>query len=489
MRVSPQSVGIIHLIGIGGIGMSGIAEILHSLGYTTRGSDSNDNTNVERLRLLGVPVHIGQDPEHVKGAAVVVVSSAIKEDNPELKAAREMGMPIVQRAEMLAEIMRLKPSIAFAGTHGKTTTTSLAAHVFDTSGLDPTVISGGIINSYGTNARLGSGNWVLSEADESDGSFTKLPATIAVVTNIDPEHLEHYGSFDHLKQAFNQFVSSIPFYGLGVLCIDSDPVRELAQKTQDRRCVTYGFSKDADVRASNIQVKDGMTHFDVTFSNHFYQVMQNVEKAQETSKVKLSMYGEHNVLNTLAVMVCGLEVGISIEVLIKSLESFEGVARRFTQIGFHDNVTYIDDYAHHPVEISVVLETAKKIAQGKVIAIAQPHRYSRLNDLFDEFCSCFSSADNVIVLPVYAAGEAPIKGMSHVELAQQIQGIDSARISTAEDIDEILATLQSTVEPGDYVLFMGAGDITHKGREAVDRITKNSFFESGQALKAHSGLK
>ncbi|MCB1555862.1 MAG: UDP-N-acetylmuramate--L-alanine ligase [Alphaproteobacteria bacterium] len=445
-------IGLLHFVGIGGIGMSGIAEILHALGYAVQGSDlSGDSANVQRLRNKGLSVFTGHDAAHIEGATVVVVSSAVKPDNPELKAARAARIPVVRRADMLAELMRLKTAIAIGGTHGKTTTTSLIGSMLEEGGLDPTVINGGIVNSYGTNTRLGAGEWMVVEADESDGTFTRLPATAVVVTNMDPEHMEHYGCFDNLRKAYKRYVENVPFYGFAVLCLDHPEVQSLVPELTDRRIVTYGFNPQADVRALNLRSgADGST-FDVAFAD------------KVVNDVYLPMLGRHNVQNALAALAVGRELEMTESAMKKALRHFGGVKRRFTKTGESHGVTVIDDYGHHPVEIAAVLKAARSAVtegEGRVIAVMQPHRYSRLNDLMDAFCTCFNDADSVIVADVYAAGESPITGADKAHLTAGIKAHghrDVVALDTREDLARLVA---ARARPGDYVICLGAGDIT-----------------------------
>ena len=454
MRRLPLDLGTIHFVGIGGIGMSGIAEILHSLGYTVQGSDLSDNANVRRLRSLGIPITVGHAAENVEAAQVVVVSSAVKPDNPEVVAARANYVPVVRRAEMLGELMRLKWAIAVGGTHGKTTTTSLIAALLDGAGLDPTVIIGGIINAYGTNARLGGGDWMVVESDESDGSFVKLPATIAVVTNIDPEHMEFYGSVEALHDAFEAFVENIPFYGVAVLCIDHPAVQSLIGRIEDRRIVTYGLSPQANVRATNMVATNGHTRFDV-------EVELQPGEAQETIEgLTLPMVGRHNVLNALAAIVVALEMGIAADTLRASLVQFAGVKRRFTKTGETRGITVIDDYGHHPVEIAAVLQAARQATDRKVIAVVQPHRYTRLASLFEDFCSCFTDADHVVVADVYPAGEAPIEGASRDDLVEGMRARGLRNVTALTDRALLAPLISELATPGDLVVCLGAGSIT-----------------------------
>ena len=390
MRSLPASLGPLHFVGIGGIGMSGIAEVLHNLGYRVQGSDLAESGNTRRLAALGIAVTIGHRAENLGEAEVVVISSAVKPDNPEIVAARARRLPVVRRAEMLAELMRLKWSIAIAGTHGKTTTTSMIGALLETAELDPTVINGGIINAYGTNTRLGAGDWMVVEADESDGTFTRLPATIAIVTNIDPEHLDFYGDFDRLQAAFETFVANIPFYGFAVLCIDHPVVQSMIARVTERRLLTYGLSPQADIRAVNLRLAADGAHFDVVVTDRAGGTERPI------ADLYLPMFGEHNVLNALAAVAVAEEMGLGDEVVRATLRNFRGVRRRFTKTGEVGGVTVIDDYGHHPVEIAAVLKAARAIVAGKVIAVVQPHRYTRLRDLFDGFCTCFNDADAVL---------------------------------------------------------------------------------------------
>ena len=454
MRKLPIDIGIIHFVGIGGIGMSGIAEILHNLNYQVQGSDISESPNVGRLRNLGLKIFIGQKNENVSEASIIVVSTAIKSNNPELIAARKLQMPVVHRAEMLGELMRLKWSIACAGTHGKTTTTSLVASMLDAAKLDPTVINGGIINSYGTNARIGDGDWMVVEADESDGSFNKLPATIAIVTNIDPEHLDFHGDFDTLKKAFKDFITNLPFYGFAVVCLDHPVVREIASQIVDRRVITYGASEDADICVTNISSLPKGTCFDIT-------VRGKHKTTQGIKTVMLPMFGKHNVLNALASIAVAFEMGLSEKVIRKSLEEFQGVKRRFTKTGEVKSITIIDDYGHHPVEITAALDASRlACAEGKVIAIMQPHRFTRLRDLFDDFCKCFGDADIVFITDVYAAGENPIDGYNAESLVGGINENGQCQAFHLGDPVSLASRIAEIVIPGDFIIFLGAGDIT-----------------------------
>lgn len=458
-KAMPLNVGIIHFIGIGGIGMSGIAEILHNLGYKVQGSDLSDNANVERLRKLGITVFIGQKPEHVENAAVVVKSSAVKDSNPEIAAAREKYIPVVRRAEMLAEITRLKNTIAIAGTHGKTTTTSLVAALLEAAKWDPTVINGGIINAYGTNARLGKGDWLVAEADESDGTFIALPSTVGVITNIDPEHLEHYGSFEGVKAAFKTFVSNLPFYGFAVMCKDHPEVRALVGQIKDRKIYTYGIESDGvDVKAMNIRNDVGGSHYDVVLS-------ARLAGEEKTIKgLSLPMPGIHNVSNSLAVIAVAFGLGIGEEAVRSAFDGFKGVKRRFTKTGEVGGITIIDDYGHHPKEIAASLKAAEDVqrggTKGKVIAVAQPHRYSRVHDLFNEFATCFGVADKVILADIYPAGETPIEGVSQQTLAEAIRKAGHPCVKTLESSEVLAEVVAQEAEAGDLVICLGAGNIT-----------------------------
>ena len=454
MKAFPIDIGTIHFVGIGGIGMSGIAEVLHTLGYSVQGSDLHDGANVKRLRDLGIPVHIGHREENLGDAGVVVTSTAVKAGNPEVQAARQRLLPVVRRAEMLGELMRLKWSIAVGGTHGKTTTTSLVAHVLDVAGMDPTVINGGIINAWGSNARLGGGDWMVAEADESDGTFVHLPATVAVVTNIDPEHMDHYGSFDDLRDAFDAFVANIPFYGFAALCIDHPEVQAMIPRMSDRRIVTYGFSPQADVRGLNLETGPDEVRFDV-------RVIDRKSGGEETLKrMVLPMLGEHNVQNALAAVAIACEMGFDEAVIRRALASFAGVKRRFTRTGEVEGITIIDDYGHHPVEIAAVLKTARAAAEGQVIAVVQPHRYTRLRDLFEEFCTCFNDADAVIVADVYEAGEDPIEGIDRDALVEGLGHHGHRTVLPLPGPEELAGIIDPLAGPGDMVVCLGAGDIT-----------------------------
>ncbi|MFM7779925.1 MAG: UDP-N-acetylmuramate--L-alanine ligase, partial [Alphaproteobacteria bacterium] len=412
MRALPITIGAIHFVGIGGIGMSGIAEVLHTLGYQVQGSDISEGANVARLRAAGIPVMIGHDAANLGNAQVLVVSTAVKRDNPEVAAARQRLIPIVRRAEMLAELMRLKWSIAIGGTHGKTTTTSLVAAVLEAARLDPTVINGGIINAYGTNTRMGSGEWMVVEADESDGSFLKLPAVVAVVTNMDPEHLDHWGTEDAMKEGYAQFVGNIPFYGFAVLCIDHPEVQAMIPRLSDRRIVTYGFSPQADVRADRVITDRMGATFEVTVTDRLSGRVRNMKP------FRLPMLGQHNVQNALAAVAIAAEMGVDEATIRTALAGFKGVKRRFTRTGEAGGVTVIDDYGHHPVEIAAVLKAARQAGARDVIAVVQPHRYTRLASLFEEFCACMNGAGTVIIADVYAAGEAPMEGVDKDALVE-----------------------------------------------------------------------
>jgi len=450
----PRDIGPVHFVGIGGIGMSGIAEVLVNLGYRVQGSDIAESANVQRLRAKGIEVMVGHAAENLGDAEVLVVSSAIKPDNPELRAARVQHIPVVRRAEMLAELMRFKQAIAVGGTHGKTTTTSIVAALLDAGGLDPTVINGGIINAYGTNARMGDGDWMVVEADESDGTFVKLPADIALVTNIDPEHLDHYGSFDAVREAFRQFVENVPFYGFAVMCLDHPEVQALVGRIEDRRIVTYGQNRQADVRFEDLRTEGGMSRFTVHIND------RRTGDTREIPGLTLPMPGSHNVSNATAAIAVADQLGISAEDIRKGLAGFGGVKRRFTHTGSWNGVDVFDDYGHHPVEIAAVLKAARAAAQGKVIAVMQPHRYTRLHDLFDGFSSCFNDADTVIIADVYAAGEPPLAGVDRDHLIEGLRSRGHRNVLGLEGPERLAAMIADIAEPGDYVVCLGAGSIT-----------------------------
>lgn len=457
------SVSPVHFVGIGGIGMSGIAEVMLNLGYKVTGSDIKDSANVRRLRAKGAVIHIGHRAENVEGAGALVVSSAVRRDNPELVAARARRVPVVRRAEMLAELMRLKYAVAVGGTHGKTTTTSLVAALMDAAGFDPTVINGGIISAYGSNAKMGEGDWMVVEADESDGSFLKLRGSVAIITNIDPEHMEHYGGFDALRAAFEQFVENLPFYGFAALCTDHPEVQALAARIEDRRVITYGFNPQADVRATNLVTNTRGAHFDLVF--------QPPGGERTTwADLYLPMMGAHNVANAVGALAVATALGCGEAAARKALEEFGGVKRRFTLIGEAKGVAVIDDYGHHPVEIAAVLKAARQRAgEGKVVAVVQPHRYSRLHDLFEDFCTCFNDADAVLVADVYTAGEDPIEGADRDSLVSGLarHGHRDAAPTSRESLP---ADLQARVQPGDLVVCLGAGDITAWAADLPERL-------------------
>ncbi len=450
----PLDIGVLHLVGIGGIGMSGIAEVLHTLGHPVQGSDIAENANVQRLRGMGIPVAIGHSGDNLGEARALVVSSAVGSDNPEVVAARERHIPVVRRAEMLAELMRFKTSIAVGGTHGKTTTTSLIAAVLDGAGMDPTVINGGIINAYGTNARLGAGDWMVVEADESDGTFAHLPSTIAVVTNIDAEHLVFYGDFDAERVAFQAFVENIPFYGVAVMCADHDEVQALCARIHDRRIVTYGFSPQADVRADNLRAAATGSVFDLVIEDRHTGEMRVLRE------LTLAMPGRHNVQNALAAVAIARELDIPQTTVAEALARFEGVRRRFTTTGVAGGITVIDDYAHHPVEIAAVLSTAREITRGRVIAVMQPHRYSRVSHLFEEFCACFRDADSVLISDIYTAGEDPIAGADAPALVEGLKRFGHRDAAHLEDPDTLAEQVADRARAGDVVICLGAGSVT-----------------------------
>jgi UDP-N-acetylmuramate--alanine ligase len=450
----PREIGPIHFVGIGGIGMSGIAEVLCNLGYTVQGSDVAEGANVARLRDKGIKVMVGHKAENVTGVDVLVVSTAIKRDNPELMAARGQRIPVVRRAEMLAELMRLRSCIAIAGTHGKTTTTSMVATLLDAGNLDPTVINGGIINAYGTNARLGAGEWMVVEADESDGTFLKLPADVAIVTNVDPEHLDHFKTFDAVQDAFRNFVENVPFYGFAVMCIDHPVVQSLVGKIEDRRIVTYGENPQADARLVDLAPFTGGSRFGVEFRN------RTTGAAHEITDLVLPMPGRHNALNATAAIAVAHEIGIADGAIRKALAGFGGVKRRFTRTGEWNGVTVIDDYGHHPVEIAAVLKAARESTPGRVIAVVQPHRYSRLQSLFEEFCTCFNDADTVVVADVYPAGEAPIPGVDRDAFVLGLRAHGHREVVALPGADRLAPLLRDIAKPSDFVICLGAGNIT-----------------------------
>jgi UDP-N-acetylmuramate--alanine ligase len=450
----PRELGPIHFVGIGGIGMSGIAEVLINLGYEVQGSDASENANVKRLREKGARVFIGHSADHLGNAEVVVVSTAIRRDNPELAGARERRIPVVRRAEMLAELMRLRQCVAVAGTHGKTTTTSMVATLLDAGGFDPTVVNGGIINAYGTNARVGEGEWMVVEADESDGTFLKLPADVAVVTNIDPEHLDHFKTFDAIKDAFRTLIENLPFYGFAVMCLDHPTVQELVGKIEDRRVITYGENPQADVRLLDVDLAGGECKFNVLIRD------RKAASATYLEGLVLPMPGHHNALNATAAIAVAYELGMSGDAIRTALSQFGGVKRRFTRTGEWNGAQIFDDYGHHPVEIAAVLRAARASTKGQVIAVVQPHRYSRLQTLFEPFSSCFNDADAVLVADVYAAGEKPIEGFDRDSLVAAIKAHGHRRALALNSPEDVPALVRDIAKPGDYIVFLGAGNIT-----------------------------
>jgi UDP-N-acetylmuramate--alanine ligase len=467
-RPVPFDIGPVHFIGIGGIGMSAIAEIMLRIGYSVQGSDAKAGANTERLEKLGARIFIGHDPAHVEGASAIVYSTAVKADNPEMVAGRDRRLPLVRRAEMLAELMRLQFSVAVGGTHGKTTTTSMVAALLDAGGLDPTVVNGGIINAYGTNAKVGAGDWIVVEADESDGTFLRLKSTVAVVTNIDPEHLDHYGDFEAVKKAFRDFVENIPFYGFAAVCTDHPEVQAMASRVENRRLVTYGVNPQAEVRAEKITMGPDGAHFDVVIDPPAAS-----EKAGEPVRLEdlhLPMAGHHNTMNALAAIAVARELGVSVEDIRKGLAGFEGVKRRFTTTGIANGVRIIDDYGHHPVEIASVLKAARAVTNGRVIAVVQPHRYSRLSDLFDEFCHCFNDADVVIVADVYAAGEASLDGINRDTLVDGLRRYGHRRVVPLDGPQDLAAIVAEEAKPSDVVVLLGAGDITNWSYALPDQL-------------------
>jgi UDP-N-acetylmuramate--alanine ligase len=450
----PFDIGTIHFIGIGGIGMSGIAEIMHNLGYRVRGSDAVDNANVKRLRAQGIPVVVGHSPDNLDDAVVVVYSSAVKPGNPEFDAARAKKLPLVRRAEMLAEIMHLKNCVAIAGTNGKTTTTTLVAALLDAGGLDPTVVNGGIINAYGTNARLGAGEWVVVEADESDGTFLRLPATVAVVTNIDPDHLDHYGTFERMRDAFQRFVENVPFYGFAVMCLDHPEVQAMVGRIEDRRIITYGFSPQADIRAANVGFSEGASLFDVVLVDRHRGTTEKIDS------VSLPMPGEHNVLNSLAAIAVARQLGIHLDTIKEGLGRFGGVKRRFTRVGEWNGTAIIDDYAHNPFKMAAALKAARQAYAGPILAIVQPHRYTRLRDTFEQFCSSLNDADVAVIAPVYAAGEQPIEGFDRDSFADGLRAHGHRNVLVIDGPDDLPTIVAEWAKPGGAVICLGAGSIT-----------------------------
>jgi UDP-N-acetylmuramate--alanine ligase len=451
----PRELGAIHFVGIGGIGMSGIAEVLHNLGHKVQGSDAADGANVKRLREKGIACFVGHTAENLGDAEVIVVSTAIRKDNPELLAARERRIPVVRRAEMLAELMRLKSCVAIAGTHGKTTTTSLVATLLDAGKFDPTVINGGIINAYGTNARLGDGDWMVVEADESDGTFLKLPADVAIVTNIDPEHLDHFKTFDAIKDAFRSFVENLPFYGFAVMCLDHPTVQELVGQITDRRVITYGENPQADYRLLDVAAKGGEMHFTLLVRD------RKTGEVRVVRDLMMPMPGRHNALNATAAIAVAENLGMPMDAIRKALAGFGGVKRRFTKTGEWNGVTVYDDYGHHPVEIAAVLKAARAATPGQVIAIMQPHRYTRLSSLFGDFAACFNDADHVIIAPVYAAGEQPIEGAGADDLVTGIKARGHRSVQAMAQPEQLAGMVKALAKPGDFVICLGAGTVTN----------------------------
>ncbi len=459
-----KDLGTIHLIGIGGIGMSSIAEVLINLGYKITGSDIALNKNVQRLQELGVKIYIGENAKHLKDASIVVISSAIKNNNVELNAAYVKRIPVIRRADMLAELMRFKKSIAIGGTHGKTTTTSLISAILDNAKYDPTVVNGGIIEAYGSNARLGKGDWMVVEADESDGTFTRLPSTYVVVTNIDKEHLDFYGNKNNLYRAFMHFIENIPFYGVAFLCIDNADTQKLYKEIKYRKLVSYGFNNQANVKAINLSVRNGLTNFDVKIDGN--EKLKN----KIIKNISITMPGKHNVRNALASIALAIELGINTNIIKDTLKNFKGVERRFSIIGNKKGVTYIDDYAHHPTEISSVLEAAKSICEGKLIAIFEPHRYSRINNLFDEFSVSFHDADILFVTEIYEAGEKNKLKINKNKIINSILSAGHKDVRGLDNFNDLLLMLENITNAGDYVIFLGAGSISRNARKMVEKI-------------------
>ena len=458
----PLDVGPIHFVGIGGIGMSGIAEVLINHGFSVQGSDLKATKITDRLAKMGAQIFEGQRAENLENATVVVISSAIKNGNPELDEARRRKLPVVRRAEMLAELMRLKSNVAVAGTHGKTTTTTMVAALLDAGHFDPTVVNGGIIHAYGSNARVGQGEWMVVEADESDGTFNRLPATIAIVTNIDPEHMEHWGTIENLRKGFYDFVSNIPFYGVAVCCTDHPEVQSLVAKITDRRVVTFGFNAQADVRAVNLHYAKGVAHFDIALQ----------AEDQVIDGCTLPMPGDHNVSNALAAVAVARHLCMKKDEIRAALAAFGGVNRRFTKVGEVNGVTIIDDYGHHPVEIAAVLKAARQASEGRVIAVHQPHRFTRLSNLFEDFCSCFNDADVIGIAEVYAAGEDPIPGATREDLVAGISAHGHRHAVAVIDENGLEALVRAEAKPGDIVVCLGAGTISTWAHGLPERLDK-----------------
>ena len=475
MRALPLSIGTIHFVGIGGIGMSGIAEVLHNLGYSVQGSDIADGANVRRLREAGIAVAVGHDARNLGNSQVVVVSTAVRPDNPEVQAARARLIPVVRRAEMLAELMRLRWAIAIGGTHGKTTTTSLVAAVLEAAGLDPTVINGGIINSYGTNTRMGAGEWMVVEADESDGSFLRLPATIAIVTNMDPEHLDHWGTGEAMLAGYDQFVQNVPFYGFAVLCVDHPAVQQMIPRLSDRRIITYGFSPQADVRADKLVMDKLGATFEVTIADRARG------RSRKMGPFRLPMLGQHNVQNALAAVAIAAEMEIDDATLRTAFAGFKGVKRRFTKTGETGGITVIDDYGHHPVEIAAVLKAARQAGAQNVVAVVQPHRYSRLASLFAEFCACMNDAGTVIVADTYAAGEAPIPGADRDALVEGLRARGHRSVVPLPGPEHLAEMVHAIAKSGDFVVCLGAGNITQWAATLPAELAK---LQAGQKARA-----
>lgn len=470
----PKEIGIIHFVGIGGIGMSGIAEILHNLGYSVQGSDVAENYVIERLRKLGIKILIGHNASNIENCSLITKSTAIQENNPEIAAARKNGIPVIKRSEMLAEIMRFKYSISISGSHGKTTTTSIVAALFEAAGLEPTVINGGIINAIGTNAYLGKSDYLIAEADESDGTFIKVPSYVGVITNIDPEHLDYYKTFENEKLAFRNFIESLPFYGFGVLCYDHDIVRELGLSISDRRIISYGIDyEQADIRAVNIRTDATGSTFDVEVSHHYQKVKKkNISNLKD---LKLNVHGRHNILNSLSAIAIAIEKNFEEKVIYDGLNSFKGVKRRFTKVGEIEGITIIDDYAHHPIEIQTTLKTAANIVHakgGSVIAVLQPHRYSRLSDLMDDFRDSFNDADHLIVAEVYSAGESPIPNINSDELIKRIEQKHNRKVIKLANPENLPEVINKLAKKEDFVIMLGAGNITKWSYELPSQLQK-----------------
>ena len=466
MKPFSKDIGVIHFIGIGGIGMSGIAEILCNLGYKISGSDINKSSNVNRLIEMGIKVHIGQRAENIKNVSIIVISSAIPEDNVELVAGALNKIPIVRRADMLAELMRFKKSISVGGSHGKTTTTSFISSLLEGAKLDPTVVNGGIIEAYGTNARLGKSDWMIVEADESDGTFIKLPSTYVVITNIDREHIDFYKTFDNLNRAFRNFVENIPFYGVAFVCIDSPDTENLCKDIKYRKLITYGFNRKSDLMISNVKVKNYLTYFDITINK------SNLSKKKFIKNIAIPIPGDHNIRNACASIAVALELDIKEKTIKDVLKNFRGVERRFSFVGSVNNIKIIDDYAHHPTEIKNTLKAARLLCNGKLIVVFEPHRFSRIIDLYDEFINSFFDADILFVTKIYSAGEKQITDINEKIIAKSIQKMGHKNVKCFKDEKCMEVELSEVSSSNDFIIFLGAGSISKKARSMEESMLK-----------------